>query len=234
MKDENEKLYLEKKIFFNKKKAMNELIKELDRKNTFFYKYNREIIPVKIEISKKIIDSIEGNLTFYMKKHLKSSNNTFSYYVYHGLFDNGKSYNNLITTGYNKNPNSKFPLLFINTGVLIGGGIDYYISEELYIKRNKSIFKHLHQTKSIDVSPELLTKFRNHLNDPNFSVSKLRGFNSPFHINHYGISYNDFFMPEGNASIKIKSPKKVNDAFKNTLESKFNLLDNITYSPEKI
>ena len=41
-------------------------------------------------------------------------------------------------------------------------------------------------------------------------------------------------MPEGNASIKIKSPKKVNDVFKNTLESKFNLLDNITYSPEKI
>ena len=53
MKDENEKLYLEKKIFFNKKKAMNELIKELDRKNTFFYKYNREIIPVKIKFQKR-------------------------------------------------------------------------------------------------------------------------------------------------------------------------------------
>ena len=51
MKDEKEKLYLKKKLFFDKKKAIDEIIKEIDRKNTIFYKYNGELVPVKLSIS---------------------------------------------------------------------------------------------------------------------------------------------------------------------------------------
>ena len=40
-------------------------------------------------------------------------------------------------------------------------------------------------------------------------------------------------MPDFKAIIKIKSSIKVNDIFKNTFESQYNLLDNKTYSLEK-
>ena len=40
-------------------------------------------------------------------------------------------------------------------------------------------------------------------------------------------------MPDFKAIIKIKSSIKVNDIFKNTFESQYNLLDNKTYSSEK-
>lgn len=47
------------------------------------------------------------------------------------------------------------------------------------------------------------------------------------------MSYEDLIIPEFKASVKIKSPKKVNDVFKNTFESTYNLLHNKTYSSEK-
>ena len=40
-------------------------------------------------------------------------------------------------------------------------------------------------------------------------------------------------MPDFKAIIKIKSSIKVNDIFKNSFESQYNLLDNKTYSSEK-
>ena len=40
MIEENNKLYLEKKLFFDKKKAIDEIVKETDRKNVLFMKYN--------------------------------------------------------------------------------------------------------------------------------------------------------------------------------------------------
>ena len=231
MKEENEKLYLEKKLFFDKKKAIDEIIKETDRKNTFFYRYRGEIFPMKLALSRKFFKKIENTPNFDMKKHWKSSSGTFSFYIYHVLFDNNKAYNYLLTTGYGKNPNSQYLLLFTTSGIRIGGGFEYYIMPELYA-RNKSIFKDLAEIPAINITSTLLSRFRTLLNDPGFSVSKIYGFKGLFHINQ-GISNNDIIVPEYNVSIKIKSPKKANDVFKNTFESTYNLLDNKTYSPQK-
>ena len=43
LKEENDKLYLEKELFFNKKKLFENLIKENDNKNVIFIKYKGEI-----------------------------------------------------------------------------------------------------------------------------------------------------------------------------------------------
>ena len=52
MKEENDKLYLEKKHFFDKKKAIEEIIKETDRKNVFFMRFNedKQLYAVKFEL----------------------------------------------------------------------------------------------------------------------------------------------------------------------------------------
>ena len=49
LKEENDKLYLEKELFFNKKKLLENLN---DNKNVIFIKYKGEIYPFKLEITK--------------------------------------------------------------------------------------------------------------------------------------------------------------------------------------
>ena len=85
----------------------------------------------------------------------------------------------------------------------------------------------------MNVTSTLLSRFRTQLNDPGFSVSKIYGFEGVFLYSQYRMSYEDLIIPEFKASIKIKSPKKVNDVFKNTFESTYNLLHNKTYSSGK-
>ena len=85
----------------------------------------------------------------------------------------------------------------------------------------------------VNITSTLLRRFRTLLKDPDFSVSKIYGFRNAFQYSNYLLNYNDLIMPDFKAIIKIKSSIKVNDIFKNTFESQYNLLDNKTYSSEK-
>ena len=79
MKEENDKIYLEKRIFFDKKKAVEEIIKETDRKNVFFMRFNedRQLYVVKFELAEFFYKRIETYLDFDMRKHLTNSSNMF-------------------------------------------------------------------------------------------------------------------------------------------------------------
>ena len=116
--------------------------------------------------------------------------------------------------------------------MIMKGSIDYYITPELYAK-DKSIFKNLSEMPAINVTSTLLSRFRNQLNDQDFSVSKIYGFKGNFLYTTYSrLSINDIILPDLN--ITIKSQQKVNDVFKKTLESTFYLLDNTKISTNKI
>ena len=60
LKEENDKLYLEKVLFLNKDKLLENLIKENDNKNGIFMKYQGEIYPLKLEIPKAFKQKNEG------------------------------------------------------------------------------------------------------------------------------------------------------------------------------
>ena len=78
MKEENDKIYLEKKLFFDKKKAIEEIVKATDRKNVIFLRYKGELYAMKIEIAQFIYRKID--LNFDIKKHLSSTIN-FQYHI---------------------------------------------------------------------------------------------------------------------------------------------------------
>ena len=172
---ENEKLYLEKKLFFDKKKAIEEIAKATDRKNVIFMRYNGEHYATKLELAKYFYRKIEEAPNFDMKKHLTSSSSTFSYYLYYGLFDNNKTYKFFIERDDINKASAKYPLIFTTVRVIIQGGVDLYITPELYA-RNKSIFKNLLEIPAVNVTSTLLSRFRTQLNNPGFSVSKIYGF----------------------------------------------------------
>ena len=81
---ENEKLCIEKKLFFDKKKAIEEIAKATDRKNVIFMRYNGELYATKLELAKYFYRKIEEAPNFDMKKRLTSSSANFSYYLYYG------------------------------------------------------------------------------------------------------------------------------------------------------
>ena len=67
LKEENDKLYLEKELFFNKKKLLENLN---DNKNVIFIKYKGEIYPFKLEITKACLKKQRINTTKNFKVFL--------------------------------------------------------------------------------------------------------------------------------------------------------------------
>ena len=239
--EKNDKLYLEKKLFFDKKKILNEIIKETDRKNVFFFRYNGQLQAVKID-SEFFFSEIERVTDFDIIKWWSNPVN-FKYYLYHALFHNYHAYKDgkyskkrdldfLFKSGNLNEISDKHPIVLDYRQMIMKGGIDYYITPELYAK-DKSIFKNLSEIPAINVTSTLLSRFRNQLNDQDFSVSKIYGFKGNFLYTTYSrLSINDIILPDLN--ITIKSQQKVNDVFKKTLESTFYLLDNTKISTNKI
>ena len=75
MKEENNKIYLEKVLFFNKNFFLDKLIKENNNKNVIFFKYNGEIYALKLKITKA-----------YYEKLKKDDNQNFQSFIYKTLF----------------------------------------------------------------------------------------------------------------------------------------------------
>ena len=223
----NDKLYLEKKLFFDKKKAIDEIIKASDRQNVIFMRYNGQLYATRIEFSRYYFQKLEEAVNFDLRNHIKSTANNFHYFLYYALFQEPKKYDFLLEKNDLNKTSLKHPTIMSGVISTIKGGVDLYLTRELY-RRNKSIFKNssFKEITPVDVTPTLLSRFRTQLNDPDFSISRIYGFNGIYVYQQYRFEFNDIVIPDFNAYIKIKSPKEVNNVFKKTLEVTVNLMDN--------
>ena len=59
LNDDDGKLYLGKRLFFDKKKVIEEIKKEFDKKNAFFIKYNGKLKAIKLEFTDFLAENIE-------------------------------------------------------------------------------------------------------------------------------------------------------------------------------
>ena len=224
MIEENNKLYLEKKLFFDKKKAIDEIVKETDRKNVLFMKYNGELYAFKFELSRYYYEKLNEAPAFNLKRHLQTNRN-FQNFIYKTLFGKGQTYKYLIDKSISFH-SERYPIVIERYKTIIGN-VNLYITPELYSARNKSFLKNLNEiTPPLNVTSSDLARFRTQLNDPDFSVSKIYGFKNIVSQSNYIFNFNDFFYPDFKVFINIKTDKKVNDVFKKTLESTFSLTDN--------
>ena len=219
MIEENNKLYLEKKLFFDKKKAIDEIVKETDRKYVLFLKYNGELYAFKFELSQYYYEKLNEAPAFDLKRHLQT-NRHFQNFIYKTLFGKGQTYKYLIDKSMSFH-SERYPIV-IERNITIIGHVNLYITPELYSDRNKSFLKNLNEiTPPLNATSTDLARFRTQLNDPDFSVSKIYGFKNIFSQSNYLFNCNDFFYPDFKAFINIKTDKKVNDVFRKTLESTF-------------
>ena len=222
MIEENDKLYLQKKLSFDKTQTINEIIKETDRKNVIFMKYNGEFYALKLEVSRYYYNKLEAP-KFDLNRHLTLHKN-FQFFIYKALFGKGKVYKYLIEKSLSFH-SQRYPIIILPKAIILGQGVDLYITPELYA-RNKSFLRNLNEIDPLNVTSAILTKFRTQLNDPDFSVSKIFGFRNAIGYSNYILKFGDLILPDFKIFIKIKTPKTVDDVFKKTLESTYSLLYN--------
>ena len=163
LKEENNKLYLEKELFFNKREILKKIVREYDNKNVFFFKYILQIYPFRFKITKAYFQKLKNNDDqdfhgFLFKTIFTTSIKTYPYFI-----EKSKTF-----------VSKKWPLLLADNFSGIVGNVGFYLSPELYA--NKSFLKNFNETTTVDVTSAMLQSFRTSLKDQNYSISKIYGF----------------------------------------------------------
>ena len=94
---ERDNLFLEKRLFFDKKKIIEEIKKDIDRKNTFFIRNNGVLKAIKLEITDYLAELIDRRINFDMMSILRNKSE-FKYYFF-----------NLLFHGYDNKPKRRLP-----------------------------------------------------------------------------------------------------------------------------
>ena len=163
LKEENNKLYLEKELFFNKREILKKIVREYDNKNVFFFKYILQIYPFRFKITKAYFQKLKNNDDqdfhgFLFKTIFTTSIKRYPYFI-----EKSKTF-----------VSKKWPLLLADNFSGILGNVGFYLSPELYA--NKSFLKNFSETTTVDVTSAMLQSFRTSLKDQNYSISKIYGF----------------------------------------------------------
>ena len=143
---ERDNLFLEKKLFFDKKKKIEDIKKEFDKKNTFFIKNNGNLKAIKLEITDFLAENIDRRLNFDFMNLLKTNKSEFRSYFFNLLFHgyNGKRRRRLahiFTAGSDSALTDLHPIAVNNSTIVIKGGVDIYITPELYAKKSQFLKK---------------------------------------------------------------------------------------------
>ena len=163
LKEEKDQIYLEKEIFFDRKRTLEQIFEENDRKNGIFFTYRNKIYPFKLKIAKAYFEKIKNNNGDKFQRFIFNALSPTSTTVYRSLIEKSRAY-----------MSNRYPLIINKTHFVLLGNVKFYLLPELYAK-NKSFLKHFRETTAVDVMPGMLNHLRNYLNDQKYSVSKIYG-----------------------------------------------------------
>ena len=230
--EERENLFLVKRLFYDKNKLIELVKKKFNYKNTFFIENNGKLIGQTINFTDflvMLIENLKGSNIDFLDLMKNTSN--FQSYFYQILFGGTTLATtvlkpNIFKKGNYSNLTDLNPIAVnFNGNIFIKGGVNFYITEELY-KKKQSIFKKIPEITPKNLTDADLKNIRIELNDNSFKATKLFGFRNTKAYSRYPIlSANDFIIPDFNVKIKIKK-KGVSDDLRKIFEGSFFILDN--------
>ena len=220
LKEEKDKIYLEKEIFFfDRERTLEQIFEENDRKNVIFFEYRGKIYPFKLKITKAYFEKIKNNNGDKFQKFIFNTVFPTSTTVYRYLFENAQSY-----------ISKRYPIIITETYFIMLGKVTFFLSPELYAK-NESFLKYFREIGVADVSQGLLNDFRKYLNDQKYWVSKIYKFKNDFLTFRQTMKEDDFVLPsEFNIDFKLKTTTTktsttADQIFEKTFKSTFSLLE---------
>ena len=220
LKEEKDKIYLEKEIFFDRKRTLEQIFEENDRKNIIFFEYRGKIYPFKLKITKAYFEKIKNNNGDKFQKFIFNPIFPTSTTVYRILFEKAQAY-----------ISKRYPIIISEKYFLMLGKVTFFISPELYAKK-KSFLKYFTEIRVVDVTQGMLNGFRNYLNDQKYSVSKIYKFKNDFLSFWQTMKEDEFVLPsEFKIDFKLKTATTTAAAatddqiFEKTFKSTFSLLE---------
>ena len=229
--EERDNLFLEKKFFYEKDKLIEIVKKEFNYKNTIFIENNGKLIGQTINFTDflvMLVENLKGSNIYFLDL-MKTSN--FMGYFYQILFGGTtlaptKLKPNIFKKGDYSNLTDLNPIaVSFNGNIFIKGGVNFYITEELYQKKH-SIFKKVPEIPAKILTDAELKTLKAELNDDSFKAKKLYGFRNTKAYSRYPIlSVDDFVMPNFNVNVEIKKDS-ISDNLKKIYEGSFFILDN--------
>ena len=229
IEDEKNNLFLEKKLFYNKSKIIEVIKKKYLYKNLIFMEDKGKLIVQPIDFTEFLtayIEELKGKKIDYL--YLWKNHSKFRLDFYRILFGGdalipGKKTPRIFQKG--NNVNESHPIAFDFGGNFkIKGGVNFYITQELY-ERKQSIFKKIPEIPEKIVTSAELQDLRNQLNDNSFTISKLFGFRNVKSYSFFSaLRMSDFAVPDFNVKVEMK--KKSKDGKEKIFEGSFFMLDN--------
>ena len=119
---------------------------------------------------------------------------------------------------------SRYPFSISLKELTLLGEVDIYLSDELY-SNDKSFLQNGPETGAIDVDSNLLSFFRNQLQDPSYNVSKIYGFHKKRGFHSIDLKF-DNFVTDFDFKIKMKKQSATNN-IKKIFESNLSLIKKI-------
>ena len=214
LKEEKDKIYLEKEIFFDRERTLEQIFEENDRKNVIFFEYRGKIYPFKLKITKAYFEKIKNNNGDKFQKFIFNTVFPTSTTVHRYLFKKAQSY-----------ISKRYPIIITETYFLMLGKVTFFLSLELYAK-SKSFLKYF-----VYVLQGLLNDFRKYLNDQKYSISKIYKFKNDFLTFRQTVKEDDFVFPsEFKIDFKLKTTTTktsttADQIFEKTFKSTFSLLE---------
>ena len=164
-----------------------------------FFKYRDKIYPFKLEFTEPYIG--------------KFSDATDKRNIYKFLFDiHFSSPTDAKRFMFVKNKvllSSRYPSSILSKDLTLLGEVDIYLSDKLYSNGN-SFLKNIPETGAIDVDSNLLSFFRNQLQDPSYNISEIYGFHQKRSFHSIDLKF-DNFVTDFDFKIKMKKQSATND-----------------------
>ena len=212
---------MKKRFFFDRKRTLEQVFEEKDRKNVILFKYRNQIYPFKLKITKAYFEKIKNNNGDSFQKFIYKVLFPTSTTVYRILFEKAQAY-----MPY------RYPIIISQSLFVLLGLVDIYLLPELYAK-NKSFLKHFRETGVLNITPKMLNHFRNYLNGQKYLVSKIYGFRNDSQTFQQTMKEDEFVLPsEFKIDFKLKTTTTTttsatkNELFEKIFKSTFSLLDN--------
>ena len=124
LKEEKDKIYLEKEMFFNRKRTLEQIFEENDRKNVIFFEYCGKIYPFKLKITKAYFERMKNNNGEKLQKFIFNTVFPTSTTAHGYLFEKAQSY-----------ISKRYPIIITEIYFLMLGKVTFFLSPELYAKK---------------------------------------------------------------------------------------------------
>ena len=232
VEDDNKNYFLEKKLFYDKKKIIEVIKKIYLYQNMFFMEDKGKLIVQPIDLTDILISNIESfsGMSFDWTYFLRNIDQ-FRYLFYSALFGLAGNKNvKIFQKGQNVNDSHPIAYDYRNGNFTIKGGVNFYITKELNEKK-QSIFRNIDKIPEKIITNTELDDLRKQVNDNSFKAPKLFGFRSKTNSIFTNFTSRDIIIPDFN--VKVETRKKSDENEKKIYEGSFFMLDN-DYNQSKI